>query len=64
MINLINHDPHYWRDLAQRKREMAERMHSADARASCMNAADYYEQIDRQVEALIDELDEPDSLGG
>jgi hypothetical protein len=64
MINIMNHDPQYWRDLAQQKREMAGRMHSADARASFMNAADYYEQIARQVEALTDELDEHDSLGG
>ena len=64
MINIINHDPQYWRDLAQRKREMAERMHTEDARASFMNAADYYEQIARQVETITDELNEPDSLGG
>jgi hypothetical protein len=64
MINLINHDPQYWRDLAQRKREVAERMHTDDARASFMNAADYYEQIARQVETIINERDEPDSLGG
>jgi hypothetical protein len=50
-IQLINHDPQYWRDLAKQKRETAERMHSTDARASFMSAA-------------ADELEEPDSLGG
>jgi putative heme iron utilization protein len=64
MINLINYDPQYWRDLAQQKREMAERMHTADARASFMNAAEHYEQMARQVEALTDAPDEPDSVGG
>ena len=64
MINIINHDPQYRRDLAQRKREMAGLMHTDEARASFMNAADYYEQIAREVEAKTDDLDEPDSLGG
>jgi len=64
MINIINHDPQYWRDLAQRKREMAGLMHTDEARASFMNAADYYEQIAREVEAHTDDRDEPDSLGG
>jgi hypothetical protein len=62
--HLTNHDPQYWRDLAQQKREMAERMQSTDARASFMKAAEYYEQMAKRVEAFLDEPDEPDSLGG
>jgi hypothetical protein len=64
MINLINHDPQNSSNLVQQKREEGERMHTTEARASFMNAADYCEQIARQVEGLTDELDEPDSLGG
>jgi len=64
MINLISSDSQNSSNLAQQKREVAERMHTIGAPASLMNAADYYEEIARQVEALTDELDEPDSLGG
>ena len=63
-VQLLNHDPQYWRDLAQQKREMAERMQSTEARASFMNAAQHYEQMTKRVEAISEEPDEPDSLGG
>jgi hypothetical protein len=63
-VQLINHDPQYWRDLAKQKREMAERMHSTDARASFMSAAEHYERMAQRVEAITDELEKPDSLGG
>jgi hypothetical protein len=63
-VQLTNHDPQYWRDLAQQKRDIAERMHSPDARASFMKAAEYYEQMAKRAEAFPDEPDEPDSLGG
>jgi hypothetical protein len=63
-VQLINHDPQYWRDLAQQKRDMAERIQNADAQASFIHAAEYYEQIAQRVEAISDESEEPDSLGG
>jgi hypothetical protein len=40
---------------------MAERMHSTEARASFMNAAQHNDQMAKRVEAISEE---PDSLGG
>jgi hypothetical protein len=63
-VHLTNHDPQYWRNLAQQKRDMAARMQSAEARASFIHAAEYYEQMARRSEAISGEPKEPDSLGG
>jgi hypothetical protein len=60
-IQLTNHDPKHWRDLAQQKRDMAGRMRTIAARTRLIHAAEYYEQMAKRAEASPDE---PDSLGG
>jgi hypothetical protein len=60
-IQLTNHDPKHWRDLAQQKRDMAGRMRTIAAKTRLIHAAEYYEQMAKRVEATPDE---PDSLGG
>jgi len=62
--HLTNHDPQYWRDLAQKKRDLANRMHTIGARASFMNAAEYYEQMAMRFEATSDEPEKSDSVPG
>ena len=54
-IQLTNHDPKHWRDLAQQKRDMAERMRTLAARTSFIHAAEYYEEMARRAEAIPDE---------
>jgi hypothetical protein len=50
-FQFTNHDPGHWRNLAQEKRDMANRMKTVMARASLANAAEYYDELARRAEA-------------
>jgi hypothetical protein len=49
-LQFTNHDPGHWRNLAQEKRGMADRMKTVMARASLVNAAEYYDELARRAE--------------
>jgi len=59
--HLTNHDPQYWRDLAQQKRDFANRMRSTEARVSFMNAAEYYDQMAKRFETASDQPGEAET---
>jgi len=52
-LQFTNHDPTHWRNLAQQKREMAFRMKTAVARASLINAAEYYDDLAQQAARFV-----------
>jgi hypothetical protein len=49
-LQFTNHDPGYWRHLSQEKRNMAKRMKTVLAKASLVNAADYYDELAKRAE--------------
>jgi len=52
-LQFTNHDPTHWRNLAQQKREMAFRMKTVVARASLINAAEYYDDLAQRAARFV-----------
>jgi hypothetical protein len=57
-LQFTNHDPTHWRNLAQQKREMAFRMKTVVARASLINAAEYYDDLAQRAARFANDTSE------